>query len=46
MRLYGGDEAGDGRRSMDDSPEALQAALQDEQERRDKGVANILKTKA
>ncbi|KAE9023028.1 hypothetical protein PR001_g13013 [Phytophthora rubi] len=36
MRLYGGDEAGDGRRSMDDSPEALQAALQDEQERRDK----------
>ncbi|KAE8976627.1 hypothetical protein PR001_g25364 [Phytophthora rubi] len=46
MKMYGGDEAGDGRRSMDGSPETLQTALQDEQERRDERVANILMAKA
>ncbi|KAE9296673.1 hypothetical protein PR003_g23694 [Phytophthora rubi] len=45
MKMYGGDEAGDGRRSMDGSPETLQTALQDEQERRDERVANILMAK-
>ncbi|KAE9160940.1 hypothetical protein PF004_g31002, partial [Phytophthora fragariae] len=46
MRMYGGDEAGDSSRSTDGSPEALQAALQSEQGRRDERVANILMTKA